>query len=83
MVSALKVSVAMLALAWTAIVQTAIAAEPVKLTVGYLHETKVIDIDKAPAGAIDDTVARKVAKDAGAPLPLGTIKAQDVAKAPK
>jgi len=25
----------MLALAWTAIVQTAIAAEPVKLTVGY------------------------------------------------
>ncbi|MDQ3196155.1 MAG: hypothetical protein M3Q32_07240, partial [Pseudomonadota bacterium] len=34
-VSTLKVSVAMLALAWTAIVQTAIAAEPVKLTVGY------------------------------------------------
>lgn len=49
----------------------------------FLHETKVIDIDKAPAGAIDDSVARKVAKEAGAPLPLGNIKAQDVAKAPK
>jgi NitT/TauT family transport system substrate-binding protein len=49
----------------------------------FLHETKVIDIDKAPAGAIDDTVARKVAKEAGAPLPLGSIQAQDVSKAPK
>ena len=49
----------------------------------FLHESKVIDVDKAPSGALDDSVARKVAKSAGAPLPLGTIKAQDVSRAPK
>lgn len=49
----------------------------------FLHENKVIDVDRAPSGAIDDSIARKVAKDAGASLPLGTIKAQDVSKAPK
>ena len=49
----------------------------------FLYENKVIDVDKAPAGALDDSIARKVAKDAGAPLPLGSIQAQDVSKAPK
>ena len=49
----------------------------------YLHETKVIDVDKPAAGALDDTIARKVAKDAKVAVPLGTITAQDVSKAPK
>jgi NitT/TauT family transport system substrate-binding protein len=49
----------------------------------FLHENKVIDVDKAPEGALDDSVARKVMKDAGAPSPLGTIKSQDVSSAPK
>jgi len=49
----------------------------------FLHENKVIDVDRAPAGAIDDSMARRVAKEAGATLPLGIIRAQDVSKAPK
>lgn len=49
----------------------------------FLFETKVVDVDKPPQGALDDTFARKVAKEAGAPLPLGTVKAQDVSNAPK
>lgn len=49
----------------------------------FLYENKVISVDKAPAGALDDSIARKVAKDAGARLPLGSIQAQDVSKAPK
>jgi len=49
----------------------------------FLNETKVIDVDKPAAGALDDSAARKVAKSANVPLPLGTIKAQDVSKAPK
>ena len=49
----------------------------------FLHDAKVIDVDHPPPGALDDSFARKVAKGAGAPLPLGSIKAQDVANAPK
>jgi NitT/TauT family transport system substrate-binding protein len=49
----------------------------------YLHETKAIDVDKPAPGALDDSIARKVAKDAKATLPLGTIKAQDLSQAPK
>lgn len=49
----------------------------------YLHETKAIDVDKPAPGALDDSIARKVAKEAKVPLPLGTIKAQDVSRAPK
>ena len=49
----------------------------------FLHEGKVIDVDKAPTNALDDSFARKVAKNAGATLPLGTIRAQDVSRAPK
>lgn len=49
----------------------------------FLYENKVINMEKAPAGALDDSIARKVAKDAGVPLPLGSIQAQDVSKAPK
>ncbi len=49
----------------------------------YLHNTKAIDVDKPAPGALDDTIARKVAKDAKATLPLGRIMAQDVSKSPK
>jgi NitT/TauT family transport system substrate-binding protein len=49
----------------------------------FLHDEKVINVDHAPAGALDDGIARKVAKDAGATLPLGTIKAQNVSRAPQ
>ena len=50
---------------------------------GQLREAKVIDVDKPAPGALDDSIARKVAQAAKVSLPLGTIKAQDVSKAPK
>ena len=49
----------------------------------YLHQAKVIDVDKPAPGALDDSVARKVAQAAKASLPLGIIKAQDVSRIPK
>lgn len=49
----------------------------------YLHNSKAIDVDKPAPGALDDSMARKVAKDANATLPLGKIMAQDLSKAPK
>jgi NitT/TauT family transport system substrate-binding protein len=52
-------------------------------TYEYLHGTKAIDVDKPAPGALDDSIARKVAKDAKVSLPLGKIMAQDVSKAPK
>jgi NitT/TauT family transport system substrate-binding protein len=52
-------------------------------TYTFLYGAKVIDVDKAPAGAIDDSLAREVAKSSGIALPLGVIKPLDVSKAPK
>ncbi len=52
-------------------------------TYTFLHQVKVIDVDKAPEGAIDDTIAQAVLKDAGAKSPLGEIKALDASKGPK
>jgi len=49
----------------------------------YLHQAKVIDVDKPAPGALDDSIARKVAQAAGVTLPLGIIKAQEVSKMPK
>lgn len=49
----------------------------------FLFSAKVIDVDKAPAGAIDDSIARAVAKEANVNVPLGIIKPLDVTKAPK
>ena len=49
----------------------------------FLKAVKVINVDKAPAGAIDDTLAREVVKEANAPTPLGVIVPQDVSQAPK
>lgn len=49
----------------------------------FLHKVKVINVDKAPEGAIDDSIAVAVAKEKGQSLPLGVIKPLDVSKAPK
>ncbi|MDY7547713.1 ABC transporter substrate-binding protein [Glaciimonas sp. CA11.2] len=49
----------------------------------FLHQSKVINVGEAPAGSLDDSVARAVANEAGTSLPLGSIKAQDIANAPK
>jgi hypothetical protein len=49
----------------------------------YLKEVKAIDVDKPAPGALDDSMARKVAGDAKVSLPLGVIKAQDISKVPK
>jgi hypothetical protein len=40
-------------------------------------------VDKAPDGAIDDTMAQAVLKETGANSPLGEITALDASKAPK
>ena len=52
-------------------------------TYEFLYSAKVIDVDKAPAGAIDDSLSRKVAADAKVQVPLGPIVPLDVSKAPK
>jgi NitT/TauT family transport system substrate-binding protein len=49
----------------------------------FLHSAKVIDVDKAPEGAIDDSVAVAVAKSDGQAVPIGVIKPLDVSKGPK
>jgi NitT/TauT family transport system substrate-binding protein len=49
----------------------------------FLFQAKVIDVDKAPAGAIDDSLARAVAKEAKLNVPLGIITPLDVSRAPK
>ena len=52
-------------------------------TYTFLHQVKVIDVDKAPEGAIDDSLAQAVLKDAGVKSPLGEIKAVEASKGPK
>jgi NitT/TauT family transport system substrate-binding protein len=49
----------------------------------FLSKAQVIDVDKAPEGAIDDSVAVTVAREAGQAVPLGVIKPLGVANAPK
>src|SRR5262245_9137163 len=49
----------------------------------FLSKVQVIDVEKAPEGAIDDSLAATVAKEAGQSVPLGVIKPLDVSKAPK
>ncbi|MFV0367660.1 MAG: ABC transporter substrate-binding protein [Hyphomicrobiaceae bacterium] len=51
-------------------------------TYTFLHEAKVIAIGKAPEGAIDDTLAQEVLKEAGLTSPLGEITALDTSQAP-
>lgn len=49
----------------------------------FLYKAKVIDVEKAPDGAIDDSIAVSVLKAKGQASPLGVIKPLDVSKAPK
>jgi NitT/TauT family transport system substrate-binding protein len=49
----------------------------------FLSKVQVIDVDKAPEGAIDDSLAVAVAKEAGQAVPLGVIKPLDISQAPK
>lgn len=49
----------------------------------FLSKAQVIDVDKAPQGAIDDLLAVTVAKEAGQAVPLGVITPLDISKAPK
>lgn len=49
----------------------------------FLHSVKVIDVDKAPNGAIDDSIAVSVAKTKGQTVPLGVIKPLDASQGPK
>lgn len=62
---------------------TADVKKHLESTYTFLHQAKVIDVEKAPDGAIDDTLAQAVLKEAGAKSPLGEIKAADVGSAPK
>ena len=52
-------------------------------TYEFLFASKVINVDKAPAGAIDDSLARKAAEEMGVTVPMGVIIPLDVSKAPK
>jgi NitT/TauT family transport system substrate-binding protein len=54
----------------------------VAATYTFLHEVKVIDVGEAPEGAIDDSLAQAVLKEAGLTAPLGEIKALDASQAP-
>ena len=49
----------------------------------FLHKANVINVDKAPAGAIDDSIAVAIVKEKGQATPLGVIKPLDVSKAPQ
>src|SRR5712692_5607820 len=49
----------------------------------FLHEIKVIDVDRPRDGAMDDSLARQVAADEKAKLPLGEIVGLPAANAPK
>ena len=49
----------------------------------FLHEIKVIDVDRPREGAMDDSLARQVAADERAKLPLGEIVGLPAGNAPK
>jgi NitT/TauT family transport system substrate-binding protein len=49
----------------------------------FLSKAQVIDVDKAPEGAIDDSLAVAVAKEAGQAVPVGVITPLDISQAPK
>lgn len=52
-------------------------------TYDFLYNAKVINVDKAPEGAIDDSIARQVMKEQNESNPLGVIIPKDVSQAPK
>lgn len=49
----------------------------------FLHEIKVIDVDKPRDGAMDDSLARQVVADEKVKLPLGEIVGRPAGDAPK
>ena len=49
----------------------------------FLHENKIINISKAPEGAIDDSMARQVAAEMKVEVPLGAIIPKDICEGPK
>lgn len=49
----------------------------------FLHEIKIIDVDKPRNGALDDALSRQVAAEAKASLPLGEIKGVALGEAPQ
>ena len=49
----------------------------------FLKAVKVISVDKAPPGALDDSLAREVVKEAKAPTPLGVVIPKDKSQFPK
>ncbi len=52
-------------------------------TYTFLYENKIIAVDKAPEGAIDDSLARKVAEEMGVTTPMGVIVPKDICDGPK
>ena len=52
-------------------------------TYTFLYEAKVINVDKAPSGAIDDSLAAKAAQELGITVPLGSIIPRDISEGPK
>lgn len=52
-------------------------------TYKFLHDTKVINVDKAPEGAIDDSLARKVAAESKVATPMGVITPKEICDGPK
>lgn len=49
----------------------------------FLHKNNIINMSKAPAGAIDDSIARQVAEEMSVPVPLGDIIPKEISHAPK
>lgn len=52
-------------------------------TYAFLHENRIINVGKAPEGAIDDSIARKVAEEMQVATPLGVITPADRKDAPR
>lgn len=52
-------------------------------TYTFLHETKVINVGKAPEGAIDDSIARVVAAEMNVTTPMGVIIPKNIYDGPK
>ena len=50
-------------------------------TYTFLFKNKIIDVDHAPAGAIDDSLAVKAAKELNVHVPLGVIVPKDISTA--
>ncbi len=52
-------------------------------TYKFLYDTKVINVDKAPEGAINDSLARQVAAEMKVTTPMGAIIPKNICEGPK